>query len=274
MTLRTLITKHPVCSALACAVATVPAAVFSGFWAYGTKAWSPQERLDRRLPGDDLLAPGDPHVRLQEEIEIDAPRDVVWPVIAQLGQRKGGFYALSWLERLFTFHIFNTFDEVDEWQRVEPGDFLFYHQSGIGSQIVDVEPGRYFTSVSDTRNPPTHQGGMALKPPFGITDFAWTWVFYLEDLPGGRTRFINRCDSTWQPWDKPLPKALTFVILGSPSVFMVRKMLNKVKQVAEGRQRTPLVDRVVRLVGVQSPDAAPQPLGLHRPTRHPDRTAD
>jgi len=257
--------RHPFASTIACAIVSVPTAVFSSMWVYGLKAWSPKERLSRPLPGDDLLRPEDPHVRLQEEIEIDAPREAVWPVLAQLGQRKGGFYALSWLERLFTFHIFNTFDRVDDWQEVKRDDFLFYHQSGVGSQIVDVAPGEYFTSVSDTRKPPTHQGGMALKPPFGVTDFAWTWVFYLEELPGGRTRFIARTDATWQPWGKFVPKALTYVILGSPSVFMVRKMLNKVKQVAEGRQPTPIVDRVVRMMGVWDPEARPKPLGLPQP---------
>ncbi len=33
-----------------------------------------------------------------------------------------------------------------------------------------------------------------------------------------------------------IPSALIYIWLGSPSVFMVRKMLIKVKKVAEGRQ--------------------------------------
>lgn len=254
--------RHPLLTAAACTVVTAPATILGGMWIYGLKGFSTKEERQRPLPGDDLLRPSDPRVRLQEDIEIDAPREVVWEVLAQLGQDKGGFYALSWLERLFTFHIHNTFDRVDAWQTVEPGDFLFYHQSGIGSQIVEVGPGRYFTSISDTRNPPTAEGGMALKPPFGISDFTWTWVFYLEDLPDGRTRFVNRCDSTWQPWGKLVPKALTYVVLGSPSVFMVRKMLQKVKQVAEGRQKPQLIDRAVRAIGVWDPQARRKPLGI------------
>lgn len=237
-----------------------PVAVFVYFWIYGRGAWSSGDALTETLPGDDLLRPDDRFMRLQEEIEIDAPIDVVWGVIAQLGQRKGGFYALSWLERLCTFHIFNTNDRVDEWQKVEPGDFLFYHQSGIGSQIVDVEPGRYFTSLSDTRRPPTAQGGMALLPPFGLRQFAWTWNFVLQELPGGRTRFVNRCDTTFEPYDTLLPKSLVVVALGSPSVFMVRKMLEKVKQVAEGRQPASVVDKAVRSMGVWSEEARPRPL--------------
>lgn len=265
-TTNSFLRRHPFLAATAFSVAAAPPAILGGMWLYGLKGFSTTEERQRALPGDDLLLPSDPKVRLQEDIEIDAPREVVWDILSQLGQNKGGFYAPSWLERLFTFHIYNTFSRVDAWQKVEPGDFLFYHQSGIGSQIVEVEPTRYFTSVSDTRNPPTAQGAMALKPPFGVSDFTWTWVFYLEDLPGGRTRFVNRCDATWQPWGKVIPNALIFSILGSPSVFMVRMMLNRVKRVAEGRQKPLLVDRVVGAMGVWDRDAVRKPLGLSRGT--------
>lgn len=239
-----------------------PAAVFGAFWAYGRGAFSGPQARAEPLPGDDLLRADDPYLRLQEEIVIDAPPEVVWPVIAQLGQRKGGFYALAWLERLCGFHIFNTTEHVDEWQRVEPGDFLFYHQAGIGSQIAAVQPGEYFTSISDTRTPPTAPGGMALLPPFGLRTFAWTWNFVLQELPDGRTRFVNRCDTTFEPFHARLPRALVIVLLGSPSVFMVRTMLEKVKRVAEGRQRPSPMDRAIRAMGVVSDEARPRPLGL------------
>lgn len=252
--------KHPALTAGA--VAAVPVGIFSYFWAYGRGSWSPKEKLEESLPGDDLLLPADKPLRLQEEITIDAPIDVVWPVIAQLGSRKGGFYALAWLERLFTFHIFNTYEQVDDWQGVTPGDFLFYHQAGVGSQIMDVEPGHYFTSLSDTRRPPTAQGGMALLP-VGLKNFAWTWNFVLQELPDGRTRFVNRCDTVLEPGGK-VPTALVVVLLGCPSVFMVRKMLEKVKKVAEGRQRPSVVNAAVRSMGVFSDEARPRPLGADR----------
>jgi len=257
------IAKHPVALA-AGAVATIPTTILGGMWIYGLRGFSSTEDRKQELPGDDLLLPGDSFARLQEDIVIDAPPEVVWQVIAQLGQRKGGFYALSWLERLFTFHIHNVFDRVDTWQEVKPGDFMFYHQSGIGSQIAEVEPGSHFTSLSDTRRPPTYQGSMALLPPFGLTSFAWTWNFILQELPDGRTRFVNRCDSTWEPWGTKIPSALIYIWLGSPSVFMVRKMLIKVKKVAEGRQAPQIVDRLVRAIGVWHSDAKPVALGVKR----------
>lgn len=257
-----VIGSHP--GRTAAAIAAVPVGVFSYFWVYGRGAWSPKDRLTEPLPGDDLLLPGDKPMRLQEEIVIDAPIGTVWEVLAQLGTRKGGFYALAWLERLCTFHIYNTYEKVGDWQEVTPGEFLLYHQAGIGSQIMAVEQGRWFTTLSDTRRPPTAQGGMALLPPFGLKNFAWTWNFVLQELPDGSTRFVNRCDCVLDPADQPIPKALVIVALGSPSVFMVRKMLEKVKQVAEGRQRPSLVNAAVRTMGVWSEQARPRPLGTRR----------
>ncbi|WP_448630404.1 hypothetical protein [Cellulomonas soli] len=117
--LLTILRKHPRLALLA--VLLGPVALFVYFWVYGRGAWSSTSALAEPLPGDDLLLPDDPFVRLQEEVTIDAPIDTVWEVVAQLGSRKGGFYALAWLERLCTFHIFNTFEKVDAWQQVEPG---------------------------------------------------------------------------------------------------------------------------------------------------------
>lgn len=250
------------------ALVLVAVAVFVFFWLYGRRSFSPPAARAEQLPGDDLLLPDDRFVRLQEEVVIDAPVEQVWPVLAQLGQRKGGWLALAWLERLCTFHIFNTTEHVDAWQDVREGDFLFYHQAGVGSQIMAVEPGRWFTSLSDTRRPPTAQGGFALLPPFGLRHFAWTWNFVLQELPDGRTRFVNRCDTTWDRFDRFWPKALVVVLLGSPSVFMVRAMLLKVQRIAEGRQRGSVVDRVVRSMGVWSEQARPVPLGRPAPARH------
>jgi len=234
-----------------------PIAVFAFFWIYSKPRWSDAAARTENLPGDGLLKPEDKYVRLQEEVLIDAPIQDVWPWLAQLGTRKGGFYALAWLERACTFHIFNTFERVDAWQEVAQGEFLFYHQAGIGSQIAEVEPGRYFTSLSDTRRPPTYQGSMALLPPFGLTHFAWTWNFILIPTEDGRTRFVNRCDATWEPFTG-WPRWLVIGLLGSPSVFMVRIMLDTIKRLSENGPRPSRVDSVLRRFGTHAPEALPR----------------
>ena len=245
---------HPVLS-VATLLILGPLAVFALFWIYSKPRWSDARARTEELPGDNLLLPDDTFIRLQEEVLIDAPIEDVWPWVAQLGARKGGFYALAWLERACIFHIYNTFEHVDAWQEVKEGDFLFYHQAGIGSQITGVEPGRWFTSLSDTRRPPTYQGAMALLPPFGLTHFAWTWNFVLLPTEDGRTRFVNRCDTTWAPYDRFWPRWLVIGLLGSPSVFMVRIMLDTIKRLSEKGPR-PLTRR-------------PRPAPVRHPRRRP-----
>lgn len=208
--------------------------VLSALWAYGLSLPQTKAEKNMKLPGDDLLG-NEPKLNLGLAITINAPREKVWKYLAQLGARRAGFYSFQWLERLFTFHIYNTYSVVDEWQDMYPGEFMFYHQDGIGSEIKEVKPGQYFTSISDSRNPSKFQGAIGFVPPFGMKFFAWTWNFHLLDAGEGKTRFITRCDSTFQPFTG-FKQFLVILILGTPSFVMSVKMMKTIKKCAEGRK--------------------------------------
>lgn len=107
-------------------------------------------------------------IHIGEAIDIDATPEQVWPYIAQRVREKQGWYSFSWLERLFSFHIFNTYSIVPEWQDVKPGDFLFYHQCGIGSEVKSVKINEYITTKSDTREPPEYPGAYPFSLPIGF----------------------------------------------------------------------------------------------------------
>jgi len=213
-------------------------------WGWGLSDLPTKEERDMKLPGDDLLAGDAKKARIQGAVTINAPREKVWPYLAQLGQRRAGFYSIGWLERLLTFHIYNNFQIVDEWQQMEKGDYVFYHQNGVGSEVQEVVPGEYFTMLSDSRRPSTVQGSIAWVPPFGLKHFAWTWNFILLDNGDGTTRFINRTDASWEPFGGWRFAAVA-LILGSPSVFMCRHMMRTIKRCAEGKYQRPLIDRIL-----------------------------
>ena len=237
--MRSLITgavKHPFLTTAVCA--PLGGLVLAGMWIYGLgHAVRPDEKA-KSLPGDDLIEADAPKLRLEAAITIDAPREQVWPFIAQIGQRRAGFYSFSVLERLFTFHIYNTYTPVDEWQDMHEGEYIFYHQAGIGSEIKELKPGEYFTSLSDTRRPSTVPDTVAFKPPFGMRDLAFTWNWFLFDEGEGKTRFMNRCDCTFEPFT-PLRKWVMILVFGTPSLVMNRRMLDVLKKCAEGRQKEP-----------------------------------
>lgn len=195
-----------------------------------------EEEKNRVHPGDDLLGNESCRMRGTLAVTVNAPREKVWPYLAQIGLRKAGFYSLEWLERLFGFDIRNTFIIVEEWQNMQKGDYIFYHQCGIGSEVKDVKPGEYFTSLSDSRNPSQYKGAIAFVPPLGLKYFAWTWSFILEDLGNNKTRFFTRCDAVYEPF-RGVRKCLVAVFLGIPSFVMCKSMLKKIKALAEGENK-------------------------------------
>ncbi len=233
-TLLVFITQHPVWFTLL-GVTLFGMLVLIGLVGYGFSEPPTEAEKKKRLPGDELLG-GEAHrLRGSLAITIDAPRETVWPYLAQLGQRRAGFYSFDWLERLCSFHIYNTYKIVDEWQNVYSGEYIFYHQCGIGSEVQDFKKDQYLTSLSDSRRPSTCQGAMAFVPPFKLDYFAWSWNFILEDTGPGKTRFFTRCDAVFEPFHG-IRKGLVAFFLGIPSFVMCKSMLKTIKACAEGRK--------------------------------------
>lgn len=209
--------------------------LLAGLIYYGFSQPPTEEEKRKRLPGDELLGAEPNRMRGTLAVTVEAPRTKVWPYLAQLGQRRAGFYSFDWLERLFSFHIYNTYTVVDEWQDMHVGEYIFYHQNGIGSEVRGVRKGEYFSSLSDSRNPSRAQGTFAFVPPLGLKYFAWSWNFILEEAGEGRTRFFTRCDAVFEPFDGSR-RALVAIFLGIPSFVMCKSMLKTIKACAEGRK--------------------------------------
>jgi hypothetical protein len=210
--------------------------LLAGLVYYGFSAPPTEEEKKRWHPGDDLLGDEINRMRGTLAVTVNAPREKVWPYLAQLGQRRAGFYAFDWQERLLGFHIYNTYKVIDEWQDMYVGEYIFYHQCGIGSEVREVKAGEYFSSISDSRNPSKFQGAMAFVPPLGLKYFAWSWNFILEDAGNGKTRFFTRCDAVFEPF-RGIRKGLVAFFLGIPSFVMCKAMLKTIKACAEGRKR-------------------------------------
>ncbi len=233
--LQNFIAAHPVWFGFIClavlGLLTLTALVYYGFSDPPT-----DEEKKRHHPGDDLLGNESNRMRGTLAVTVNAPREKVWPYLAQIGQRRAGFYAFDWLERLFGFHIYNTFKVIDEWQNMYVGEYIFYHQNGIGSEVKAFKQNEFFASLSDSRNPSKFQGAFAFVPPLGLKYFAWSWNFILEDAGEGRTRFFTRCDAVFEPFDG-LHRGLVAFFLGIPSFVMCKSMLITIKACAEGRKK-------------------------------------
>lgn len=220
---------------LAAAAVAVPVAAVAVLNQYAKRHIVPPEEVPDPYPGDDLLT--DPETTTTTmAIEIDAPREKIWPLLNQLGQDKAGFYSFSMFERGVHFLIHNTYTPQERWQHTKVGDWCFFGQQGIGMEVVLHEPGHYWVGLSDTRRPPTQDGAYAWLPA-GTDEFAWTWGFFLEDLPNGRTRLLTRTNAFAKISEKGKLKALIVAGLmwGWSSNVMLTRMLEGIKYTAEGR---------------------------------------
>jgi hypothetical protein len=135
---------------------------------------------ERELPGDDLV--DRPHWSWTHGIEIEATAAEVWPWIGQIGADHAGFYSYQWLENIAGCELRNAETVHPEWM-VREGGGLLLHPKMPPLHVVYIEPGRYFIAFART-----DAATRAAGKPWVET----SWLFHLEDLDGGRCRFISR----------------------------------------------------------------------------------
>ncbi len=177
--------------------------------------WGATDRESRDpLPGDALIP--SPNLAATRVLSVRAPADQVWPWIAQLGQRRGGFYSYDGLENLVGCDIHSADRVVPEWQDVEVGDEVKLHPE-IALTVAALEPGRSLVL----------QGGVPMgniAPPY---DF--TWAFVLRERTDGTTRLLVRERYAYTKWWTPLLVEPTAVV----AFLMTRKMLRGIRDRAE-----------------------------------------
>jgi hypothetical protein len=174
-------------SPLATAVATAGAVVASGA-AYALMDYPPcasfgatREERDAALPGDELVADG---LQSTRAITIQAPPDVIWPWLVQMGQDRGGFYSHDWLERLFGAEIHHADRVHPEWQTLAVGDTIWPYperklramaksSSDIGGwRVVSIEAERSLVVQSNAGR--------------------WSWALVFRPTDCGATRLLAR----------------------------------------------------------------------------------
>lgn len=155
----------------------------------------PDERW-RPLPGDDLIEA--PLASDTRGITIDAPPELVWPWLVQMGYGRGGWYSIDRLD----MRGGSANRIVEAWQTLAVGDVLPTHPGG-GFAVKVLEPGRVLVLRADpaSMQPPDDKlqpdvpAGLAASGAFlsaTPSEFEATWAFVLEPIGDGRTRLIER----------------------------------------------------------------------------------
>lgn len=219
---------------IACAIIGLCILVFLiGFGAMHNMSKEEAEAAETSLPGHDIFEKEDVRVTAGKSYDLDCAPSDVYPYFKQFNLIKAGYYSYDFLERLFGFHIVNDYTIRPEWQSLEPGDWIYYHQNGAGTGVVDCKENEYITTYSDTRYKPTQEMAIAWRPKW-MKGFAWTWNFVFQPINNGEGAHMISYLQAWWPEDtSALTVGRLMVEWGIPSNFMLNGMARKVKKLAE-----------------------------------------
>ncbi len=171
------------------------------------------------LPGDELVS--EPKWSYTLAIAIDAPPDDVWPWIAQIGQRRGGFYSYQTLENIAGCKITNTTELLPEHQHPAVGEDVYLHPTAPPMQIEIVDPPNALVLLGSPAD-------IGAEESWGVS----TWQFAVNRGPDGGSRLLTRGRYDYTPdWKSRLSfgrfpiEVISFV--------MSRKMMLEIKRLAE-----------------------------------------
>jgi hypothetical protein len=160
------------------------------------------------MPGDELVATAS--LQATRAVTIDAPPELVWPWIVQMGYRRAGFYTYALLDNA-------GFDSADrilaEYQPPKLGDWM-----PMAKQVND-------TTAFKVKAFANNQWLLWEKP-----DSTWAWK--LLPLEGGRTRLTTRLKQRYA-WATPGSAILSLVLLEFGDFPMIRRVMKGIKARAE-----------------------------------------
>jgi len=174
--------------------------------------WGATEtEVKKPLPGDERVS--HPNMENTRAITIQAPAEVIWPWLVQMGQGRGGLYSYERLENLVGCDMHNADRIIPEHQNLKVGDkVLLAPEGGPPPFVVSaIEPGRAIILGGD--EPPT------------------TWGFILEPIDENSTRLIIRFRQNFEP--TPGNVIIWRVFTDPINFVMERKMLQGIKVRAE-----------------------------------------
>jgi hypothetical protein len=160
------------------------------------------------MPGDELVPTAS--LNATRAITIDAPPELVWPWIVQMGYRRAGFYTYALLDNAG----FDSADRIlEQYQPPKVGDWMPMAKTVNNTTAFKVKA---FA---------TNEWLLWEKP-----DSTWAWK--LVPLEGGRTRLITRLKQRYA-WEDPGSAILTLVLLEFGDFPMIRRVLRGIKARAE-----------------------------------------
>jgi hypothetical protein len=171
------------------------------------------EEANRTFPGDELIAAA--MVQATRAVTIEAPPEVVWPWLVQMGLDRGGFYSI---DRLDNEGRPSATTILPELQDLQEGDKIQLDRK-VAARVVSLEPPRSMVWAL-----------LEAEVELGLTA-SLTMSYVLMPVDVGRTRLLSRVRGRVEG-----VLALAYVYLFDEWVnfMMQRKQLLGIKTRAEG----------------------------------------
>ena len=169
------------------------------------------------MPGDDIVPRA--QFNATRSVTIDATPARVWPWIAQLGYRRGGFY---------------TYDQVDNGGEPSADRIIDKYQDLKVDDEIPMWHESHGLSIAykvDSLKMPEWM--LWVHRPHEDEDPDSTWSWRLNELPTGRTRLVTRMKQDYR-WQAPRLALFNLVLMEFGDFAMERRMLNGIKVRAEG----------------------------------------
>ncbi len=176
------------------------------------------------LPGDEVKPDAD--VQVTHAITINAPAEIVWKWLVQIGQGRGGFYSYDFIENLFGLDIHNTDQIRSDLQVLSVGQFIRSAREGwLGGRFRD-KTGWYVVELDPAR-------ALVLRDE---VDHG-SWAFILKPIGANSTRLVIRARGS-KPANIPL-KIFHYAFFEPAHFIMERKMLLTLKRLSESIPASP-----------------------------------
>jgi hypothetical protein len=195
---------------------------------YRTRWGTTEEEALADLPGDELVR--NPKLHMTWGITINAPIEVVWPWVVQMGQGRGGFYSYQFLENIAGCEIYNADRILPEHQHIPLEAGVSLARGMPPMSVASHEEGHYYflhtcmdmTTMEDF-DPKQNSS------PEKVMNLSWG--FYLQEIGENQTRFLSRWLADYDP---ALINKIAYNLFLEPISFVMgRKMLIGTKQRAE-----------------------------------------
>jgi hypothetical protein len=167
-----------------------------------------------------------PQMMYTRALTIQAPRERVWPWLAQIGQGRGGLYSYDGLENLVGCNIHSVARILPEFQNPQVGELIRLGPQGYPSfavQAVEAPTALVLISADPQTGLPVEWQAQPEKG-YSIS----TWQFVLQPRENNTTRLLVRgrlAYSRDMTWVWRLTNPVGFV--------MERKMMLGIRQRAE-----------------------------------------